>query len=53
MSSEQIKSCEDTMREIIKSNKPIFEKEMPLPLAKKIKGLRAMFGGVREPCLVG
>ena len=48
MSSEQIKNCENTVMEIIKANKPVYEKEMSLPLAKKINGLRAMFDGVSD-----
>ena len=46
MTTEQIKDCEDTVMEVIKASKPIFEKEMSLPVAQKIEGLRAVFGGV-------
>ena len=48
MATEQIKDCEHTVMEVIKASKPIFEKEMPLPVAKKIEGLRAVFGGVSD-----
>ncbi|KAL5467685.1 hypothetical protein EMCRGX_G031948 [Ephydatia muelleri] len=46
MTTEQIKDCEDTVMEVIKASKPIFEKEMSLPVAQKIEGLRAVFGGL-------
>lgn len=46
MTSVQLKSCEETVNEIIKANQTVFAKETPLSLAKEIQGLRAVFDEV-------
>ena len=46
MTSNQIKDCEETVLGIISSDEIVFAKETPLPLAKEIQGLRAVFDEV-------
>ena len=46
MSSEEVKSTEQTVLEIITSDNAVYAKESPLPLAKEIKGIRAIFDEV-------
>ena len=46
MTTEQIKMCEKITLEIIKANHPVYAKETPLPVAKEIQGLRAVFDEV-------
>ena len=46
MTSDQIRDTEQTVLDIISSNKPVFAKETPLSLAKEIQGLRAVFDEV-------
>ena len=51
MTCDQLKSCEETVNEIIKANQPVYAKETPLSLAKEIQGLRAVFDEVGlVPC---
>lgn len=47
MSSEEVKATEQTVLEIINGDNGIFAKESGLPLAKEIKGIRAIFDEVR------
>lgn len=46
MTSNQIKDCEQAVLDIIGANYAVFAKEAPLPLAKEIQGLRAVFDEV-------
>ena len=44
----QIKSCEETVLDVIQKNYQIYARETPLLVAKEIKGLRAVFDEVRS-----
>lgn len=46
MKTEQIKLCERTALEVIAANYPVYAKDTPLPVAKDIQGLRAVFDEV-------
>lgn len=46
MSISQVKEAEHVANEVIKKNEEVYAKEVALPYAKAIKGLRAVFGEV-------
>lgn len=46
MSISQVKEAELVANEVIKKNEEVYAKDSPLPYAKAIKGLRAVFGEV-------
>ena len=49
MTDQQVKLAEETVLELISKNPPVYGQEAPLPLAKEVKGLRAMLDEVRMP----
>lgn len=51
MSSKQLRLCEETALQVIKDAQPVYAKVTPLPLAKEIQGLRAVFDEVTVPTL--
>ncbi len=46
MTDKQVKETEEMVLTIIQQNPPVFAQEAPLPLAKEVQGLRAMFDEV-------
>ena len=46
MSSAQVRESESIVRDVILANKLVYAKEAPLPLAKEVQGLRAVFDEV-------
>ncbi|XP_019864269.1 PREDICTED: alanine--tRNA ligase, cytoplasmic-like [Amphimedon queenslandica] len=46
MKTDQIKKCEEVALEVIKASHPVYAQETPLPVAKEIQGLRAVFDEV-------
>ena len=46
MRTDQIKKCEEVALEVIKASHPVYAQETPLPVAKEIQGLRAVFDEV-------
>ena len=46
MRTDQIKHCEETALKVIQSNHVVYAQETPLPVAKEIQGLRAVFDEV-------
>lgn len=43
MSADQVKRVEEISQELIAKNQPVYAKDSSLPLAKAVKGLRAVF----------
>lgn len=48
MTVAQVKEAELAANELISKNGEVFAKEAPLPNAKAVQGLRAVFGEVRR-----
>ena len=48
MTPAQVKEAEEIANTLIKKNEEVFAKDTPLPLAKAIQGLRAVFDEVRH-----
>lgn len=46
MSSQEVKATEQTVIEIINGDNAVYAKESSLPVAKEIKGIRAIFDEV-------
>jgi len=46
MTSEEVKATEQTVLDIINGDNAVYAKESALPLAKEIKGIRAIFDEV-------
>ena len=46
MSSKEVKATEQTVIEIINGDNAVYAKESPLPSAKEINGIRAIFDEV-------
>ena len=47
MTNDQVRQAEEAVMEIITKNPVVFAREAPLPLAKEVQGLRAMFDEVK------
>lgn len=52
MSSKEVKATEQTVVDIINGENGVYAKESALPLAKEIKGIRAIFDEVIIQLLV-
>jgi len=48
MSSKEVKDTEETVLTLIDSDNAVYAKESPLPVAKEIKGIRAIFDEVKK-----
>ena len=46
MTNEQIRQSEDVVLSVIEADRPVFDSQAPLPLAKEVQGLRACFDEV-------
>jgi len=47
MTVDQIRKAEEVVLDVISKDPEVFYSEAPLPLAKEVQGLRAMFDEVR------
>ena len=50
MTNEQIRQSEDVVLSVIEADRPVFDSQAPLPLAKEVQGLRACFDEVSSHC---
>ena len=50
MTSKEVKDTEETVLSLIDGDNAVYAKESPLPVAKEIKGIRAIFDEVKVTC---